>query len=451
MKRRRRRRRVYWPNLFRTVAVFGLVLTAIILLPKLFGNDNQLPNTDLNVTQSPTDAPSATSTAIDSTDQPQETPTPQLPTEPSEPTDKPNDTSSKVIFRAIGDIMNHENQLKSALVDKNKQTYDFEPVFSMLGDSLSRADYTIANLETTIGNTGKYGYSGYPQFNTPENILPTMKNVGVDMFTLANNHILDRYCDGAVTTIDACEKYGFDHVGAFRTQKEFDTPEIVEIEGIKVGFIAYTLSTNTMETVSDPVRVKYTVKYLHKANFDADVKALRNKGAELVIALPHWGTEYKRDPDTDVKNYAKKMVAAGVDIIIGNHPHVVQKFEMISANDAQGNTRTALCVYSLGNFISDQRTQYRDTGIILEFAVNRKDDGNGFDITDVKYVPTWVWRYVRSGSGDKTIYDYRVLRIGDYLDEKPDGMSTEAYNRLKAAWTETVEMVGETIAKPSKK
>ena len=142
----------------------------------------------------------------------------------------------QVHFRVLGDIMFHEEQLKIAKQDDG--TYNFDSQFKYIEDSIGAADYTIANLETTVGKYKNSSYSGYPQFNTPESVLTTLKNAGIDFFTMANNHMLDRWFDGMIQDVDLVEKYGFDHVGAYRTQEERDTPVIYEINGIKFGVVA---------------------------------------------------------------------------------------------------------------------------------------------------------------------------------------------------------------------
>lgn len=341
-----------------------------------------------------------------------------------------DDTPRKnVRIRAVGDLMCHQRQLELALTETGE--YDFYPAYELVVESLSDADYTIANLETTVGLYADQPYSGYPRFNVPESMLATIKDAGVDFLTLANNHILDRYFDGMVITVDNVESFGFDHGGAYRTQEEADEARVVEINGIKLGFLCYTAHTNGMENHSSQNATIFGVDYLYKADFAADVAALREAGAQCVIVMPHWGTEYKRQPDADVRRTAEKMIAAGVDVILGSHPHMVQPVEFVTVTTDEGE-KTALVAWSLGNFIDNMKVQYTDSGIILDFAIAETEDG--VEILDVGYVPIYCWR------GDDQI---RALPSGLYLENAPDGMSQSTHDRLVASHKELLDLIGD--------
>ena len=117
-----------------------------------------------------------------------------------------------VRIRAAGDLMMHKKQL--AIAKQKDGSYDFHPQYALIADSLADADYTIANLETTVGKYGNMAYSGFPMFNAPESYLDAVRDAGVDFLTLANNHMLDRYFEGMVHTVQLVDDYGFDHGGA---------------------------------------------------------------------------------------------------------------------------------------------------------------------------------------------------------------------------------------------
>lgn len=336
----------------------------------------------------------------------------------------------QVHFRVLGDVMFHEEQLKIA--KQSDGTYDFDSQFKYIAKSIGAADYTIANLETTVGKYKDTSYSGYPQFNTPESVLETLKDAGIDFFTMANNHMLDRWFDGMVQDVDLVEKYGFDHVGAYRTQAERDAPVIYEINGIKFGFVAYTHATNTMENYSDKAAKEYGVPYLYKSDIKNDIQKLRSAGAEVVIALPHWGEENTHIPDDTQKSYAKKLAKAGADIIIGSHSHMVQPMQVISGTDANGNQKEVFLIYSMGNFISSMTMQRTDNGIILDFTVREQADGS-FKVEDIGYVPVYVWKQ------NKQLY---ALPIPNYVDNRPEGMNDAQYNRMLESYRELVDVLG---------
>lgn len=338
-------------------------------------------------------------------------------------------------IRNVGDFVIHEPIFKSAKQEDG--SYDFIPMLTYIKESMGNADYTVANVDGPMGGAGKRGYKGYPQFNTPPHLMLALLDAGVDMLTLSNNHALDTYFDGLKAEIENCIQCGMAYVGGARTQEEHDTPVIKEVNGIKIGFLNYTESANTMEKYSDADASVYGINFARKADFDADVQAARSAGAEVVVAYMHWGTEYERTADSNQQTYAKKLVAAGVDVIIGSHPHVVQPAYWLSGTrNSDGGTQRTLCLCSLGNFLSDQRAQYRDGGIIFEFTIQETSAGV-FDIVSPKYIPTYVWRTGDDDSG----YTYRVVPCGVYLDSAPDGMSDSDHARLVEVWQETIEQM----------
>ena len=349
-----------------------------------------------------------------------------------EPVDPPVQSVSgelrSVRMRVVGDIMVTEDQLKYAV----KNNYSFDNQFELISDILQNADYTIGNLETTVGKYGNKAYSGYPLFNSPTQILDTLKASGFDMLTLANNHMLDRWFDGMKNTVNNVEKWGFDHVGAYRSQEERDTPVVKEIGGIKIGFVAYTHTTNTQEKVCDKDAVKYGVPYLYKSDLAADIKKLRSAGAEVVIAFPHWGDEYVRQPDDTQIAYAKKLANAGADIIIGSHSHKVQPMGFQSVKQADGSKKDVFLMFSMGNFISTHTTEYTDSGIILDFTINEQPDGT-FTCDNVGYIPTYCWIH------DNTV---QVVAPSQYLDKAPAGMSNADYNTMMDRYYGTVQLIG---------
>lgn len=357
---------------------------------------------------------------------PEATPEPTATPVPT-PSPTPVPEPASVHFRAVGDVMSHKLQLTHAKQPDGSYNYDSQ--FMYVKDSLSRADYTIANLELSIAVDEEY--SSYPRFKTPEAILDTLKDCGVDFLTMSNNHILDAFYDGLKKTVDEAEERGFDHVGAYRTAEESRQPVVVDINGIRFGFLAYTTYLNENERRLDSETRAFCVKRLQEADFEADVKQLRDAGAEVVICLPHWGLEGKRKVAEECRTYAEQMVNAGVDIILGSHPHVVLPVD-VGELDVNGEKKDILISWSLGNFISYMAAQYMDSGIILDFTVSRDAEGK-ISIHDVGYVPVYVW-------GNKE--DFHLICSGDYYDDAPRGMSVYDHYRMKESVGEITKMVG---------
>ena len=338
-----------------------------------------------------------------------------------------------VRIRAAGDLMMHKKQL--AIARQKDDSYDFHPQYALASDALGNADYTIANLETTVGKYRNMAYSGFPMFNAPESYLDAVRDAGVDFLTLANNHMLDRYFDGMVNTVQLVDDYGFDHGGAYRTPEEQARPVVVDVGGVKIGMLCYTQMTNGMERFCKTDPKEYGIGYLDSKRFEADVKRARDAGAEVVIAMPHWGQEYKRRPEANTVALAKKLVAAGVDVVLGSHPHMVQPVEYVTAETPDGGTRTGLVAYSLGNFISNMVMQYTDSGIILDFTLREKQDG-GFEVVDVGAVPVFCWR---RGNMIQAVPSLK------YYDQRPEGMDSGRYARMKASFRELRDLLGDGV------
>ncbi len=380
----------------------------------------------------------------------QETPVPtQIPANeptlrPADPTAQPVQPSGSgrsVTIRAIGDVIIDEDTLKLCKISGDN--YDFSPLFSMAKDVMSDADWTMINVESTFRKHKSYGYMGFPNFRTPPSILDVLKDCGVDMLTMCNNHALDGYFDGLKDSINFAEAAGLAHVGAYRTQEEFDTPEVYDLNGIKVGMLNYTQYTNSMAELSDKAATIYGMRLMDGANYARDIKNLKDAGAEYVIAIMHWGKEYIRYPESDTEKVAKKLIAAGADLVIGGHPHVVQPAEYITATDANGVSRTGLVIYSIGNFLSEHRHEnvaYTDNGVIFEFTLQENDYGQ-IELVNPACIPVYVWQIELGGNK----YDYRVLPSGQYLNNAPAGMSASQYERMKQSWNEIVDLMNGVV------
>ena len=426
-------------SLLAVTAVLIIGVTILILKPGSSNNASPVP------TPVPTAAPTEIPTAA-----PTEAPT-EIPTEA--PTETPTEVPAAIAtaapqtgtvaygnrsvhFRVTGDIMVTDDQLAFAKTVSNAlgdgKGYTFTPQLAPVMESLQAADYTIGNLETSIGKYKTRDYSGYPMFNAPETLLDTLKECGYDFFTLANNHMLDRWFDGMKNTVGWVEQYGFAHVGAYRTQEERNTPVIIEIGGIKFGFVAYTHSTNTVENSCDKAVFEYGVPYLYKADIEGDIQRLRDAGAEVVVALPHWGDEYIRQPDDNQLSYARRLAQAGADIILGSHSHMVQPMQLVNVTRNDGTNKNVFIIYSLGNFLTSHDLEYTDAGIILDFTVQEQPNGT-FEVVDIGYVPTYCWTH----DGGVEVVPAKV-----YLEDRPSNMSDASYQRMKSTYEGNVQLLG---------
>lgn len=335
--------------------------------------------------------------------------------------------------------MAHDQQLESAY-DEESQTYDFSRNYDLIRSHLSGADFTVGNLETVVCGKGKNGYSGYPLFNTPTSILQALKEAGFNVLTMANNHTLDRGCDGVVGGVVNVREAGFFQTGAYTSLDDYNTPLFLEKDGMNVALLAYTDSVNGRENAVDQEMLPYIVRRYTKEQALKDIQSVKNLGADAIILYIHWGKEYLREPESYKKKNVKDLALAGADVIIGSHPHVLQPIEKIHVIREDGMEKDVLVAYSMGNFISNQRKQYTDTGMILNFTLSKDFSTGQVEVKDASYIPTWVWRFEK---GKK--YEYRILALTDYTNSEPKGISSENLRRMRNAWKETLQLIGEEV------
>ena len=292
-----------------------------------------------------------------------------------------NNDPHSISLLFIGDIMGHGPQINSSynpLID----THTYRSVFKNISPLIKSSDFAIANLEVTFA--GK-PYSGYPRFSSPDELAQAIKESGITAVVTANNHCIDRGYKGAIRTLNVLDTYGLQHTGTFRNnaEKEKYNLLIFEKNGIKVGLLNYTFSTNGIATPKPLV-----INRISKQNILNDINQSKNKKLDKLIVFLHWGKEYTQIPNNQQKELAKFLFNNGVDIVIGSHPHVVQP---IIYTPSSFKNKETLVVYSLGNFISNQRTTPRDGGIMykIEFTKNNSNT----TISYHGYYLTWVHKY----------------------------------------------------------
>jgi poly-gamma-glutamate capsule biosynthesis protein CapA/YwtB (metallophosphatase superfamily) len=295
----------------------------------------------------------------------------------------------EITIAAVGDVMVHKLTLRVARYAAGKAGgYDFKPMVASVAPYLSRADYTVCNLETVMAGSG-YGYTGYPQFNSPAELTQALTLCGIDLCATANNHSLDKGLAGVLGTLDRLDQAGIAHVGTYRSPKEKADPFIVNIKGIKVAFINYTNMVNQGPSPND-----YSINYLSDPKTAAaEAKAARAAGAEVVIAILHWGREYSPSPSRLQTTWAQGsasypgLLADGVDVILGSHPHVVQTAVGVRQDSTSGPKNTYV-VYSMGNFLSDMSTPPKDRGAIVYVQI--KKTGQKVEVTGLSYMGVMI-------------------------------------------------------------
>lgn len=320
--------------------------------------------------------------------------------------------AQEISFLFMGDIMGHGPQIKSAW-QENKKQYEYSEVFNPLEDIISSVDFAIGNLEVTLA--GK-PFKGYPQFSSPDELAVACKNSGMDVLVTANNHSCDRKNKGIVRTLDVLDSLKILHTGTFKDVKNREKNNLLVLskEGIKVGLLNYTYGTNGLP-FSDPVYVNLVDSVLIKK----DVINAKNKDLDKLVVFVHWGYEYKDFPNSYQKKYNRFFQDLGVDVVIGSHPHVIQP--MVYSKE---NKHEFLTVFSLGNFVSNQRAERKDGGAMFRLSFLKTD--NNILISKKEYIPVWVHKYM-----EKEKYHFQILPCARPIYNKKYFSNKEDFQKMK--------------------
>ena len=205
---------------------------------------------------------------------------------------------------------------------------------------IGEADYFAANQEFPFSSRGQQAPDKQYTFRLPESRVSLMNEIGVDLVTLANNHALDFGTDALLDTVSTLDQAGILHVGAGADSEAARQPAIVDVNGVRVGFIGASrvipvaswtagASSPGMLTAYDPALLVQTIQ---------ETRPL----CDYLVVLIHWGVERAEMPVDHQTSLGRQCIDAGADLVVGSHPHVLQGIEYY---------RGKPIVYSLGNFI----------------------------------------------------------------------------------------------------
>jgi len=377
------------------------------------------------------------------TDEPQETePVPEIIEEEPEP--EPDIRSLKLVV--TGNIMAHIPQIEQAYVEDGK--YDFSPSFEIISPYLQAGDFTVGDLEgmqagpdIISAGWGVRGYTGFPEFNAPGELSEALYDAGINVFTFANNHALDRGLEGLKITLNHVRGLGAHTFGAYKSKEERDTPMILESNGISIAFIGYTYGTNGIPV---PPGHEYCVNLAPDFNDITpildDIQSARQAGADIIAVFPHWGSaEHAHEPQPQrLRQVAEELASAGADLVIGGHPKYIQPAEWFFNEGENGLERATFAIYSQGNFISNQHeaannTPYVEFGLLLDIDLSKNYDTGDAWISDVDYEITWVHREWR----------HRVLPLSAVFNAPPEeyNLNENRVERLKNIYRESIDVV----------
>ncbi|MBE6562338.1 MAG: hypothetical protein E7660_01230 [Ruminococcaceae bacterium] len=280
------------------------------------------------------------------------------------------------------------------------RTYNFMPAYTSIKDYVASFDIAYINQETLMCGEG-YELSYYPMFNGPQDLAYDLVEVGFDVINIANNHMLDKGGDGLQKTIDFWKTMPVTLIGGYSNKAEYDNVPIIERNGIKIALLSYCEMTNGLT-----IAAKYDtyIPYLGEADFKAHVNSVKDK-CDIIVASVHWGQENVYTPNDAQKTWAKQMADAGIDVILGHHPHVIQPIEWIKGE----NGNETLCAYSLGNFMAEMAAAGNMVGGFLSFDIT-KVEGESATVDNVLFEPT-VFHF------PSNFYNNHIYFMKDYSED----------------------------------
>jgi len=328
----------------------------------------------------------------------------------------PDGRSLTLLF--MGDIMGHDSLISSAL-QPDGVTYDYASCFDYIRADISAADLAIANLEVTLAGPP---YEGYPLFSSPDALAAACRDAGIDVLATANNHSVDRGKKGIERTIKTLDSLNIPHTGTFIScsARQKQSPLIIEKNGFKIALINYTAETNGI-----PVPEPSCVNIIKISRLKADIAKAKLANPDTVIVFFHWGIEKQNKPGAGQMELADTCFNAGADIIIGSHPHVVQKSILVNQPG-----RNKFVAYSLGNFIAKQKAPKTDGGQMIKLTLTKN---NGITtVSKADYMLTWIY-----GPGTGIKKKFYILPCKDFENRPEFFAAPEYYKRMK-------EFIGES-------
>lgn len=364
--------------------------------------------------------------------------------ETEENSDSVNEEVQYVDIISLGNLIIHQSQIDGA---KQENSYDFSPSFQYIKKMILDSDISMGILEGALAGCEP---SGYPFFNSPDEVVDALKDTGIDIINYANNHIYDYEDVGLKRTIDVTKEKGLDVLGVKSTEEEKNYL-VKEVNGIKIGFLAYVFETsmiNGHKTINSNILSTYSENLINTFNYndlesfykkiENEILAMKSEGVEFIITSMHWGEEYNTYIEASQNEIAKRLNKLGVDIILGGHPHVIQPYE-IMRNESGHST---FVIYSQGNSLSNQSEQEigvaeSEDGIMIKFTLEKKD-GN-VSLKEYKIIPTWVYKEEKVNG----TYYHKIIPVEEALaDPNKYGISSDVYQRVETSLNRTKGILG---------
>jgi len=362
------------------------------------------------------------------------------------------DIQNAVSLAFVGDLILLQDQVTDA---HSKQTdeYDFTEVFAYASRYLSRADVAIGVLEgPAAGARAGYSASNYENYllqslNFPDSFVDAFKAAGIDLVTTANNHFLDKGEEGALRTLTVLDAAGIEHTGSYRNVQEKNSVKIIETQGLRIAVLSYTYGCNGYETdyfINEnqditSILVEQTSTYFEsvKKSVLGDFERAQKTEADLIVVLPHMGTQFSHEIDSFQETWNSIFIEAGADLILGDHSYAVQPVEFRTAAAEDGTQRQALIVNCAGNFVNSYTEKDGDATAIAEVYL----DSTTGDIICAAVIPMWTQSLIGGM--------YRALPIYDIMTDENLQKQISTYDMDRIAEvqsTVTSIMLGTDVA-----
>lgn len=352
---------------------------------------------------------------------------------------EPEIADTTFTMAVTGDIMCHNTMYNDAY-DSTTKSYDFSYMFEDVKYYLQTADIAVGNLETTFAGS-KRGYSSYPTFNTPEILATNLKKTGFDVLSTANNHCMDKGYTGLVSTLNYLDAADISHTGTYATAEDQQQILIKYVKGVSIAFLSFTYGTNG---ISIPQDKDFCVNLIDKKLILDQLTLAKAQNPDLICVSMHWGIEYQTTPNSTQKDLADFLFENGADIILGNHPHVIQPMEKRSIQLEDGTTKDGFVVYSLGNFMADQRYKYTRDSAILNLEITKSASTGKVSIDSATYTPLYIYKNPSVSKKKFMILDIENT-IAAYDAKIDTSIGTTTYNTLVTELKNIKKLLGKEI------
>jgi len=317
---------------------------------------------------------------------------------------------------AIGDVMMHTPQLK----------YDCKGFLRHIAPKMKAADICVANLEFTLAGEP---YTGYPCFSAPDGYAGYLADdCGTDVFLMANNHIQDKWQSGVKRTLGIYrhlrDSLGVQFTGVSEDAEEMDRtyPLIIERKGIKLAIINFTYGNNIEFKSAWP-----KTNLMDRSAVGAAIDSAKARGADFILAFPHWGQEYVLHHSEEQEKWARFLIGKGVDAIVGAHPHVVQDSTHIDGKPV---------FYSIGNAVSNMSAENTrlELNVTLKFTVDAESGHKTMLEPELEF----IWCALPGNIEN----NYTTINVKEWLFRRSRWATLSDYENMVETWWRVKQATG---------